>query len=124
MSKTSDLSGIGAMLGATASFVICDTFMKLAAEDLPPFEVLFLRGIAASLACAVLVLLRGEWHAISGIRDVRTLLRAATETLGVLCYIVALARMPIADIIAIVQTAPLMLILGAAFVLRERIGPA
>src|SRR5262249_49602793 len=42
----------------------------------------------------------------------------------VLCYIVALARMPIADAIAIIQTAPLILILGAAFLLRERIGPA
>jgi len=124
MSKTSDLSGIAAMLGATASFVICDTFMKLAAEDLPPFEVLFLRGVAASIACAVLVLLRGEGRAISGIRNVRTLLRAAAETLSVLCYIVALARMPIADVIAIVQTAPLILILGVAFVLRERIGPS
>ena len=124
MSKTSELSGVAAMLGATASFVICDTFMKLAAEDLPPFEVLFLRGIAASLSCALLVVLRGEWHAISGIRNVRALLRATTETLGVLCYIVALARMPIADVIAIVQTAPLILILGVAFVVREKIGSA
>src|SRR5262249_6165354 len=94
------------------------------AEDLPPFEVLFLRGIAASVACALLLVMRGEGPAISGARNRRALLRAAAETLGVLCYIVALARMPIADVIAIVQTAPLILILAAAFVLRERIGPA
>jgi drug/metabolite transporter (DMT)-like permease len=124
MSKTSELSGVAAMLGATASFVICDTFMKLAAENLPPFEVLFLRGIAASLSCAVLVVLRGEWHAISGIRNPRALLRAVAETFSVLCYIVALARMPIADVIAIVQTAPLILILGVAFLVREKIGAA
>ena len=124
MNKTSDLSGIAAMLAATASFVVCDTFMKLVAEQLPPFEVLFLRGIAASLACGVLLLLRGEGHAICGVHNARALLRAAAETVSVLCYIVALARMPIADVIAIVQTAPLILILGAASVLRERIGPA
>jgi len=52
------------------------------------------------------------------------LLRAAGETLSVLCYIVALARMPIADVIAILQTAPLILIVGAAVLLRERVGPA
>jgi len=124
MGKTSDLSGIAAMVAATAFFVICDSFMKLVAEDLPPFEVLFLRGIAASFACAILVVLRGEGPAISGVRNGRALLRGAAETLSVLCYIVALARMPIADVIAIIQTAPLILILGAAFVLRERIGPA
>ena len=70
MGRPSDLSGIAAMLAATASFVIGDSFMKLATEDLPPFEVLFLRSIAASLACAVLVVLRGEWRAISGALDV------------------------------------------------------
>jgi drug/metabolite transporter (DMT)-like permease len=124
MAKTSDLSGIAAMLAATACFVVNDSFTKLATEDLPPFEVLFLRGCAASMACAVLLALRREWHAISGALDARALLRAAGETFSTLCYIVALARMPIADVIAIIQTAPLILIVGAAFLLREKIGPA
>jgi hypothetical protein len=82
--------------------------MKLVTEDLPPFEVLFLRGVAASLACAMLVALRGEWRAIAGALNRRALLRAAAETLSVLCYIVALARMQIADAIAILQAAPLI----------------
>lgn len=124
MRNTSDLSGIAAMLAATAFLVVGDSFMKLVTEDLPPFEVLFLRGIAASLACTVLLALRGEWHAISGVLDYRALLRAVGDTLSTLCYVVALARLPIADVIAIEQTAPLILILGAAFLLRERVGPA
>ena len=122
--KASDLGGIIAMLSATAAFVVGDSFMKIVIEDLPPFEVLFLRSIAASFACAVLVALRAEWGAISGLLDLRVLLRAAVETLTTLCYVVALARMPFADVIAILQTAPLILILGAAIFLRERIGPA
>ena len=63
MRRASNLSGIAAMLAATASFVVCDSFMKLVTEDLPPFEVLFVRGIAASLACAVLL---GDWRAAAG----------------------------------------------------------
>ena len=122
--KASDLGGIIAMLAATAAFVVGDSFMKIVIEDLPPFEVLFLRSIAASFACAVLVALRAEWGAISGLLNLRVLLRAAGETLTTLCYVAALARMPIADVIAILQTAPLILILGAAIFLRERIGPA
>src|SRR5436305_1964557 len=121
--KASDLGGIIAMLAATAAFVVGDSFMKIVIEDLPPFEVLFLRGIAASFACAVLVALRAEWGALFGLLDVRALLRAAGETLCTFCYVVALARMPIADVIAILQTGPLILILGAAFLLRERIEP-
>jgi drug/metabolite transporter (DMT)-like permease len=124
MRKASDLSGIAAMLAATASFVVCDSFMKLVTEDLPPFEVLFLRGVAASAACAILLGLLGDWRAISGALNPRALLRAAGETLSVLCYVVALANLPIADAIAMLQTAPLILILAAAFILRERIGAA
>ena len=52
VSKTSDLGGVAAMLAATAVFVIGDSFMKLVAEAVPPFEVLFVRGLAASAACA------------------------------------------------------------------------
>jgi drug/metabolite transporter (DMT)-like permease len=122
--ETSDLGGIVAMTAATAAFVVGDSFMKIVIEDLPPFEVLLLRGLAASFACAILVGVRAEWGAISGLLNLRTLLRAAGETLATLCYVVALARMPIADVVAIMQTAPLILILGAAIFLRERIGPA
>jgi drug/metabolite transporter (DMT)-like permease len=124
MRRASDLSGIVAMMAATAAFVVGDSFMKLVTEDLPPFEVLFLRGVAASLFCGALVVLRGDWDAVPQALHVRALLRAAGETLSILCYVVALARMPIADAIAIIQTAPLMVLVGAAFFLRERIGPA
>ena len=41
---------------------------------------------------------------------------------AILCYVVALANMPIADATALGQVTPLLVILGAAFLLRERIG--
>jgi drug/metabolite transporter (DMT)-like permease len=124
MHRTSNLGGVAAMLAGTGSFVVCDSFMKLVTVDLPPFEVLFLRGVAASIACGPLLVVLGDWRVISAALHPRALLRAAGETLSVLCYIVALARLPIADVIAILQTAPLILILAVAFVLRERVGAA
>jgi drug/metabolite transporter (DMT)-like permease len=124
MPRTSNLTGIASMLAGTGSFVICDSFMKLVTADLPPFEVLFLRGVAATIACGALVAVLGDWRVVSSALHPRALLRAAGETLSVLCYIVALARMPIADVIAILQTAPLILILAVAFLLRERVGAA
>jgi drug/metabolite transporter (DMT)-like permease len=124
MPRPSNLSGIAAMLAGTGSFVVGDSFMKLVTNDLPPFEVLFLRGVAASLACGLLLLVLGDWRFVSSALHPRAVLRAAGETLSVLCYIVALARMPIADVVAILQTAPLILILAVAFLLRERVGAA
>jgi drug/metabolite transporter (DMT)-like permease len=124
MRRTSNLRGVAAMLAGTGSFVVCDSFVKLVTVDLPPFEVLFLRGVAASIACGLLLVVLGDSRVISSALHPRALLRAAGETLSVLCYIVALARLPIADVIAILQTAPLILILAVAFVLRERVGAA
>jgi drug/metabolite transporter (DMT)-like permease len=110
------------MLFATASFVICDSFMKLVTEALPPFEVVFLRGVAATFCCAVLLIALGQWRSAGRGANGAVLLRGAFETAGILCYIVALAVMPIADIIAITQTAPLILVLLAATIWRDRIG--
>ena len=124
MRGSSNLAGVLSMLASTASFVVCDSFMKLTTSDLPPFEVLFLRGIAATLACGLLLILVGEWRAVSSAVHARPLLRAAAETSSVLCYIVALSRMPIADLVALMQTSPLMLILAAAFLFGERVGAA
>ena len=124
MRQPSNLGGVASMLAATASFAVGDSFMKLTTTDLPPFEVLFLRGVAAALASGLLLVPLGDWRAISTALDPRALIRAAGETLSVLCYIVALSRMLIADAIAILQTAPLILILAVAFLMRERVGAA
>lgn len=121
-SSSSSARGIAAMLFATASYVVCDTFMKLTTKELPPFEVLFVRGIFAVLCCGVLVMALGQWREIRGGFGKASLARAGFETASVLCYIVALSSMPIADAIAIVQTAPLLFILLIATIGRERIG--
>ena len=113
------------MLFATASYVVCDTLMKLAMLQgaLPPFEVLFVRGIFATLCCAALIVALGQGRSITRGFSTASLLRAGFETASVLCYIVALSAMAIADVIAIVQTAPLIFILLVATVDRERVGP-
>jgi len=122
---TSSARGIAAMLFATASYVVCDTFMKLVmtvSPRLPPFEVLFVRGIFAVSCCAALVLILGQGRSIHRGFSTASLGRAGFETASVLCYIVALSVMAIADVIAIVQTAPLLFILLVATIGRERIG--
>ncbi|MER8993958.1 hypothetical protein [Mesorhizobium sp. M0678] len=37
------------MVVSTGSYIVNDTMMKLATAGLPPYEVLFLRGAAATL---------------------------------------------------------------------------
>lgn len=114
---------IALMVAATLVFVINDTFMKLATEGLPPYQTLFLRGVMAFICCVPLVLVTGNGRHIALVVDRWVLLRNGFELLAILCFVVALANMPIADITALSQTAPLLLVLGVALVYRERIGP-
>ena len=122
MTSKSSLRGIVSMITATASFVACDSCMKLVMADAQPMQVLFMRGVAASLWCLPLLLLLGYGGHLRGAVNKWVLLRAFLETIAVASYVIALARMPIADILAIFQISPLLLIIGASIFWGERIG--
>lgn len=114
---------IGLMVLATLVFTINDTLLKMATEALPPFESLFLRGVGASFWGVPLVVFTGNVRRVGGAFHPRVLLRNVCELIAVLCFIVALAKMPIADLSAIVQTAPIVLLVGVGLIYRERISP-
>lgn len=120
--QSSNLRGIIFMVMATGFFTCNDAFMKMATVGLPPFEVLFLRGVAGSLWALPVVLLTGNGPALRHVLDRWVVLRNACELLAVLCYVVALANMAIADVIALGQLAPMVLLLGVALLFRDRIG--
>ncbi|MGV3490687.1 MAG: DMT family transporter [Devosia sp.] len=110
------------MVVATGSYVINDTLMKLATDGLPPYEVLFLRGVAATLIGVPLLLILGfgpQWKLMF---ERRVLTRNFAELIAILCYVVALANMPIADASALGQITPLLMLLGVSILFGEKIG--
>jgi drug/metabolite transporter (DMT)-like permease len=110
------------MVAATCFYVINDTFMKLATEGLPPYEVLFLRGVSAALWGLPVIFALGYARHLPLLVNPRVLLRNVLELCGVLCFIVALTNMPIADVTALGQVTPLVVLLAAAYLFGERIG--
>jgi drug/metabolite transporter (DMT)-like permease len=52
------------------------------------------------------------------------LIRNSLEFLAVLCFVVALANMQIADVTALGQISPMLLLLGVAVIYGDKIGPA
>jgi drug/metabolite transporter (DMT)-like permease len=110
------------MVIATCSYVINDTLMKLATEGLPPYQVLLLRGCAGLLWGLPLMLALGYGKQLPLVFERRVLARNLAETVAILCYVVALANMPIADASALGQITPLLVLLGASILFREQIG--
>ncbi|MBZ9874390.1 DMT family transporter [Mesorhizobium sp. BR1-1-9] len=110
------------MIVSTGSYLVNDTMMKLATAGLPAYEVLFLRGAAAALWGFPLLFALGYGKQIPLIFDKRVLHRNLLELAAILCYVVALANMQIADSTALGQVTPLLMLVGSSILFGERIG--
>lgn len=110
------------MVLATGAFVINDSLFKLASVDLPIFQALFLRGVGAAICCLPLVFFTRSARKMGMIVNRWALLRNVFEIATVFCFLTALTQMPLADITAIGQLSPMILLIGAAVLFRERLG--
>lgn len=110
------------MIISTGSYLVNDTMMKLATSGLPSYEVLFLRGAAATLWGFPLLFALGYGKQIPLIFDKRVLSRNLLELAAILCYVIALANMQIADSTALGQITPLLMLVGSSILFGERIG--
>lgn len=122
MAISQNFRGIGAIVLATGAFVANDSCMKLALEDAPPFQVLVMRGIAACLWCLPAVYAMGLIGQLPKAFNPWVMLRSFSEVVAILCFISALGHMPIADITAIAQIAPLVVLLGMWLFFGEKVG--
>ena len=120
MNHPSNLRGIGFMLLAGFVFMLNDSFLKIILADLPPYEVLVLRGVFGTLIAGGFLGVSGELKQWRGAMNRFVFLRAGFEAGAILTYILALARAPIGDVTAIFQTTPLLVILGMVIIHRER----
>jgi len=116
------LRGIIAMVLSGITFVSCDSFLKLLVADVPPLQALILRGISATLWCLGLLAITGQLKHLPKALGLWTMLRALAEVVAVTAFIIALARVPLADITAIYQVAPLVVLAGASFFWGEHVG--
>lgn len=123
MPQSSNLRGIMAMVLAGITFVSCDSFLKLLmANDVPPLQALVLRGVSATLWCLGLIAVLGQIRELPKALGFWTLMRALAEVVAVTAFILALANVPLADVTAIYQAAPLIVLAGASLLWGEHVG--
>jgi drug/metabolite transporter (DMT)-like permease len=114
--------GIIAMVLAMAFFVTNDSFMKLAREDLPAGQVMAIRGAFGVLFTLGLVIAMGELGRIRLVLRRIVVVRAALELAVAVCFIIALGHLPLADITAMGQSAPLLIAAYLALRGQEQMG--
>ena len=119
---SSIIAGRALMVGSMALYVANDTVMKLLGARLPLGQMLFVRGLfMIALLMALVLLWRG--HGVTSLRWLAhraVLVRSGWDTFVTFAYLTALMHMPIANILAIINLAPLFILPLAARRLGER----
>ena len=117
-----NLKGALLMMLSMLAFLINDVFMKLLSPDLPLFQAIFVRGVFTSFILLALVLInfRNLFRDFQG-NYVLISLRTLGEIGGTYCFLTALFKMPIANLMMILQTVPIALTLVSVFIFKETV---
>ncbi len=121
-SASSATRGIVAMVTATALFCSGDAMMKLSAATLPTTETMFVRSLTSATLVLTFAWLTGAFTEIRRAWSGAMALRASSDVTASLLFQAALGRMHFADIMAVLQIAPLTLTAGSALFLGEQVG--
>lgn len=113
--------GIQLMVGAMACFIANDSLVKLVSEALPAGQLIFLRGVMATLLVIAFARATGAELRLPVVARPAVALRAGIDGLATFLYLVALFNMPIANATAINMAAPLFIVALAGPLLGERV---
>lgn len=117
------MRGAALMAASMAAFTFNDALIKLVAQSVPLFQMVFLRGVSATILVALLAWSMGAFaRPIPRADRGRVVLRVCAEVCAFLPFIIALTNMPLANVTAILQAAPLAITLAGALFLGEAVG--
>jgi drug/metabolite transporter (DMT)-like permease len=104
-----------------AAFAIEDAFLKTVTKQLPVGQVLMMFGAGGLCVFALLARRAGASIFQAQVLTKYMLFRAVFEFFGRLFYVLAIALTPMSSATAILQSAPLFVVLGARIFLREKV---
>lgn len=122
MPLSPNLRGALFMAIAMAGFTMNDALTKMASGDVNMGQVMLIRGVFATLMIALIAWQQGALRHARQVLHPMVAVRVASEVGGTVCFLVALAHLPIANVSAVLQALPLAVTMGAALVLGEPVG--
>lgn len=116
--------GILSMIGAMACFVANDTVVKLVSASMPIAQLIFLRGVLATIVVLIAVQASGAGARLREAMAPGVIPRALAESVATVLYLTALFHLPLANAAAINLSAPMFIVVLAVLFLGERVGLA
>ena len=119
---TPNLRGSLFMTASMAGFAIEDGFLKEVSRTVPVGQAIAMMGMIGLAVFAAFALRAGDQPVPRSLLSRTMLLRSGFEITGRLFYALAIALTPISTASAILQAAPLVVVLGAAVIFGEKVG--
>ena len=114
--------GILSMVAAMACFIANDTLVKLASQSLPTSQLIFLRGVMATLLVLAVAHGLGATARLREAARGSVAARAAVDAIATILYLVSLFHLPIANATAINLASPLFITVFAVLFMHEQVG--
>lgn len=122
--RAANSRGVLAMSAGMASFVANDALVKHVSESLPSGQLIFLRGLFATVLLLAVLGAMGLLRDIPRLWERRVLLRAFLDACATLTYLTSLFHLPIGNATAINMATPLFITLFAVIAFKEQVGGA
>lgn len=122
VAPSSALTGILLLLGAYFCYILTDSTVKVLGGRYHVFQVMFLNAVFSFLASLLITAWRGNLVRIASPQLRLHLIRWAISLPGGLAIFWCYSRMPLADVYAILFTAPLFMTALSVPVLGEQVG--
>lgn len=118
-----NLRGAVLMCFSMIGFTCNDTVMKFVTQDMPLYQAITLRGLAVMAGILLLAMREGGLRLSVGAPDrMPMVLRVLGEVGSTVLFLNALQNMAIGDLSAVMQSLPLVVMLGAALLYGEQLG--
>ncbi|MDC0343826.1 DMT family transporter [bacterium] len=117
-----NLRGAAWMTLAMLGFALADTFIKLLSDDFPIWQIIAILGFGGALTFGAATLAQGQSLFPRAVLSKAVIIRNIGEVLGTLGFVTALTLIPLSSASAILQATPLVVTLGAALFLAEKVG--
>lgn len=121
--RAANRRGILCMSAAMACFVTNDALVKYVSQSLPSAQLIFLRGVFASVLVLAAARLLGATGRLGTVANGTVLLRAALDAIATLLYLSSLFELPIGNATAINLAAPIFMTVFAVLFMAERVAP-
>ena len=122
MATTDNLRASLLMVASMAGFALEDLLIKKASATLPLGQIVALLGLGGTILFAILLHRQGQRLLHPTLLRRAVIVRNLAEMGASVCIVTALSLMPLSSFTAIIQANPLLVTLGGALFLGERVG--